>query len=82
MSFPWESIEGWGFVLSSHFYSEKQRPREQTEKPRSAKVLLGFFLFNNCQTITQALAKTPQNKESTGCRRDNASKPLPHGFGQ
>ena len=44
MSFRWESIEGWNFVLSSHFYSEKQIPREQTEKPRSAKELLGFFL--------------------------------------
>jgi hypothetical protein len=53
MSFPWESIEGWGFVLSSHFYSEKQRPREQTEKPRSAKVLLGFF----CLIIVKQLHK-------------------------
>ena len=43
MSFRWESIEGWNFVLSSHFYSEKQIPREQTEKPRSVKELLGFF---------------------------------------
>ena len=42
MSFRWESIEGWNFVLSSHFYSEKQIPREQAEKPRSAKELLGF----------------------------------------
>ena len=31
MSFPWESIEGWGFVI--------------LVKPRGAKALLGFFVF-------------------------------------
>ena len=51
MSFPREmlcirrsqSIEGGGFVLSSPSCIEKQRPKEKTEKPRSAKVLLGFL---------------------------------------
>jgi hypothetical protein len=45
MSFPRESIEGGGFVLSSPSCIEKQRPKEKTEKPRSAKVLLGFFIM-------------------------------------